>query len=136
MLLAVRASSRKRLRKSRSLLPASVRILSATVRPNSVSVARYTCAIPPPKYSRSSYFPIRAGRRMGGFRGMPASFGNSGYATQLRPEILAEHGGRSVGIDQDLVFENDLARLTLARLHDEDGGSAGRDVVVCMGEEM
>ena len=45
----------------RVLAALSVRILTATVRPMTVSRARYTCDMPPPRNSSNSYFPMRAG---------------------------------------------------------------------------
>src|ERR1035441_7109050 len=60
-LAAVRASARKRSRASSSCAACSVRIFTATVRPMTVSKARYTCDIPPPRNSCSSYLPRRAG---------------------------------------------------------------------------
>src|SRR5450759_2394066 len=66
----MRASCRKRSFVSESPQPSGVRILTATVLPITVSLARYTCDMPPPRNSRSSYLPRRAGSCMllGGFR--------------------------------------------------------------------
>src|ERR1700681_3081418 len=61
MLDARRASSRKRILASGSAAAVSVRILSATRRPRTLSLARYTRDIPPPRNSSTSYLPTRDG---------------------------------------------------------------------------
>src|ERR1041385_4098370 len=61
---AMRASARNRALTSSSSQPCSVRIFTATVRPITVSRARYTCDMPPPRNSSSSYLPIFAGSCM------------------------------------------------------------------------
>src|ERR1700676_1115116 len=61
MLDARRASSRKRALASGSAAAASVRILSATRRPRTLSLARYTRDMPPPSNSSTSYLPTRDG---------------------------------------------------------------------------
>src|SRR6185295_16873731 len=62
MLPDICASSRNRAFASASAQPCSVRIFTATGRPITVSRARYTCDIPPPRNFSSSYLPMRAGR--------------------------------------------------------------------------
>src|SRR3954454_16758942 len=62
MLPDIWASSKNRAFASTSAQPCSVRIFTATGRPITVSRARYTCDIPPPKNFSSSYLPMRAGR--------------------------------------------------------------------------
>src|SRR4051812_46550223 len=61
MLEASRASCRKRSLAPGSAQAASVKILSATSRPRTLSRARYTRDIPPPKSSSISYLPTRDG---------------------------------------------------------------------------
>src|SRR5579872_3100470 len=61
MLEARRASSKKRVLASGSAAALSVRILSATRRPRTLSLARYTRDMPPPRNSSTSYFPTRDG---------------------------------------------------------------------------
>src|SRR5882724_5063838 len=61
MLEASRASWRNFALASGSLAADSPRILSATRRPKTLSLARYTRDIPPPRYSSTSYLPMREG---------------------------------------------------------------------------
>src|SRR6185312_15879597 len=62
---AILASCRKRALDSGSADASSVRIFTTTSRSITVSRARYTCDIPPPRKSRSSYLPIMEGSCMG-----------------------------------------------------------------------
>src|ERR1700688_1619736 len=61
MLDARRASSRKRVFASGSAAAVSVRIFSATRRPRTLSLARYTRDMPPPRNPSTSYLPTRDG---------------------------------------------------------------------------
>src|SRR5205809_86945 len=61
---AILASCRKRALDSGSAEASSVRILTTTSRSITVSRARYTCDIPPPRKSSSSYLPIIEGSCM------------------------------------------------------------------------
>src|ERR1700730_4893912 len=62
---AILASCRKLVLDSASAEASSVRIFTTTSRSITVSRARYTCDIPPPRNSRSSYLPIIEGSGMG-----------------------------------------------------------------------
>src|SRR3981081_2207116 len=61
MLDARRASSKKRALASGSVEAVSAKILSATRRPRTLSLARYTRDMPPPRNSSTSYLPTRDG---------------------------------------------------------------------------
>src|ERR1700681_2448945 len=61
MLDARRSSSRKRALASGTAAAVSVRILSPTRRPRTLSLARYTRDMPPPRNSSTSYLPTRDG---------------------------------------------------------------------------
>src|SRR5579862_572508 len=62
---AILASCRKRALDSGSAEASSVRIFTTTGRSITVSRARYTCDIPPPRKSSSSYLPIIEGSCIG-----------------------------------------------------------------------
>src|ERR1035438_6417774 len=115
MLPAMRASARKRALTSSSWQPASVRILTATVRPMTVSRARYTWDMPPPRNSSSSYLPILAGSCMLGI--LPRG------ETACSPPRRGERGER--GEDQEKLKPEDTEKEEVWRVVTQMIAAAG-----------